>query len=214
MKESLSDNLALTVAETGGLELSAEILEFSIDQIIDNGILKDIPVVGWIVKGLSFTQSISDRILYHKILRFLFELEKINEADRQKFREKIQKEAGYRRKVGEHLLILINKIDAFDKVSLLAKCFEYHISGSIDLLYFIDLSHIIERSSLADLKALCVPKNQVVRFKSVGVAVACGILEFGLSEPDIDEELPQLGTRMSRFGRDLRDMFLGVYQAY
>ena len=212
MKESISDNIAITVGETEDLVLPAEILEFAIDQVLDEGILKDIPVVGWIAKGLSIGRSISDRIFFHKILRFLIALEEISEGNRLEFRDKVRKDSKFRRKVGEHLLILIDKIDAFEKSSLLAKCFDHFLTGDIDHEYFVDLSHVIERAPLADLKALCVPDNQRILFGSSGVAAACGVLEFGIAEPEPGEDLPQLGTRMSRYGRDLRDMFLGRFR--
>lgn len=212
MSESLSDNLAMTVAETGGLELSAEILEFSVDQVLDEGILKDIPLVGWIAKGVSIGRSISDRIFYNKILRFLIALEKIHSGDRDAFRKRVNEDLEFRRRVGEHLLVLIDKIDAFDKANLLAQCFDHFLTGDIDHEYFVDLSHVIERTSVSDLKALSVPDNQRIMFGSIGVAVACGILEFGIAKPETGEELPQLGNRMSRYGRDLRDMFLGRFR--
>lgn len=212
MKKNLSDNLARTIAETGGLELPAEILEFSIDQAIDEGLLKDIPVVGWIAKGASFGRSISDRIFFHKILRFLIALEKIDKNDREAFRTKVAEDSDFRRRVGEHLLILLDKMDTFEKSSLLAKCFDHFLTGDIDHGYFVDLSHVIERSPLADLQALCVPDNQRIQFRSSAVAAASGILEFGIAEPEPSEDLPQLGTRMSPYGRDLRDMFLGRFR--
>ena len=42
-QQSLSNDLAITIAKTGGIELPAEILEFTIDQVIDESIFKDIP---------------------------------------------------------------------------------------------------------------------------------------------------------------------------
>ena len=61
MKNTIPDNIAITVSKSDCLELPAEILEFSIDQVLDEGLFKDIPVVGWVIKGLSIKQSISDQ---------------------------------------------------------------------------------------------------------------------------------------------------------
>lgn len=212
MEENISDNLAMTVAETGYLELPAEILEFSIDQVLDEGIMKDIPFVGWIAKGVSIGCSISDRMFHHKILRFLIALERIGEGDRESFRKKIKDDKNFKRKVGEHLLLLIDKIDSFEKASILARCFDHFLTGDIDYDYFVDLSLVIERTPLSDLKALSVPDNKRILFNSIGVAVACGILEFGIAEPETGENLPGLGTKISKHGRDLRDMLLDHFR--
>lgn len=212
--QSLSKNLADTIAKSGDIELPAEILEFTVDQIMDDGILKDIPIVGWIAKGISAANSISDRILYHKVLRFLIALEKNSQGKRADFLHKVESDPKYGRKVGEHLLVIINKIDAFEKTTLLAKCFDHFLTEDLDFQYFVDLSNIIERTPISDLKALSVPENQRISFNSVGVAVACGILEFGITNPSFGGELPELGTKMSKYGRDLRYIFLGQFRDY
>ena len=41
----MADDLADTLANTQGIDLPAEIAEFTIDQVIDAEILKEIPVV-------------------------------------------------------------------------------------------------------------------------------------------------------------------------
>lgn len=207
--QSLSNDLALTIAKSGAVELPAEILEFTIDQVIDESILKDIPVIGWLAKGVSATRSISDRIFHHKVLRFLLALEEVSKSKREAFLAKVERDSDYRRKVGEHLIVILNKMDAFEKTPLLAKCFDHFLTDDIDYQYFVDLSNIIERTPLSDLSALCVPPNQRIKFSSVGIAVACGILEFGITAPSYGEDQPELGTKMSRYGRDLRDIFLG-----
>jgi hypothetical protein len=49
-------------------------------------------------------------------------------------------------------------------------------------------------------------------FSSIGVAVACGILEYGITEPGYGKEIPELGTRMSKYGSDLKDILLDRYR--
>ena len=212
MNSSIADSLAITVGKRGGIEFPAEILEFSIDQFLDEGILKDIPFVGWIAKGLSIGMTISDRILYHKILRFLYALNVIQSEATNKFSERIESDSDYRRKVGEHLLLVLDKMDAFDKANLLAIVFDHLLTRDIEHAQFIDLAHVLDRSSLADLKALDVPDSQRIKFNSAGLAAASGILEYGISEPSPGQDLPELGTRLSSFGRDLRDMFRGRFR--
>jgi hypothetical protein len=212
MKSNVSDNLALTVAKAGAIELPAEILEFSIDQALDDGILKDIPFVGWIAKAVSAGMAISDKILYHKILRFVFSIERFAKSDRDQFRSKIEHDPVYRRKVGEHLIIMLDKVDSLEKAHFLAIVFDHCLTGHIEHDCFIDLAHIVSSALLADLKAIGVPDNQRIMFSSTGLAAASGILEYGIAIPEVGKEAPELGTRLSKHGEDLRDMFLGRYR--
>ena len=57
-----------------------------------------------------------------------------------------------------------------------------------------------------------MPSNIRVEFSSVRIAVTCGILEFGVAPPDFRDGQPELGTKMSRYGEDLRDVFLGRFR--
>ena len=204
--DSISDSLAMTVAK-GNLELPAEIAEFTIDQIIDDGMLKDIPVVGWIAKGLSISNSISDRIFYHKILRFVMSLEKTDESERTNFIENIANNKEFKKRVGEHLLMLLDKIDSVDKATLTAKCFNYFLRNKIDHDYFMDLSSVISRSTISDLNSLCVPTNKRVSFRNITIAASTGILDYGIYNND--DNAPEIGHRLSDLGSDLRDILLG-----
>ena len=205
--ESISDSLAITLAK-GNLELPAEIAEFAIDQIIDDGILKDIPIVGWIAKGLSISNSISDRIFYHKILRFLYALDKTDDGERANFTEKIANDKEFKKRVGEHLLMLLNKVDSVDKATLTAKCFNCFLKNKIDHDDFMDLSSVISRSTISDLNSLRAPTNKRVTFRSIAVAASSGILDYGIYIND--EKTPEIGHRLSDLGNDLRDILLGI----
>ena len=124
-KLNISDNLADTVAEIGLMGLPAEILEFSIDQVLDEGLLKDIPFVGWVSKGITLQRSISDRILFHKILRFLLTLESIESGSKESYRQKIKSNPKFKRKVGEQLLLILDRIDDLSKPQMIAKCLDH-----------------------------------------------------------------------------------------
>ena len=207
MNLSLSDQLTETIANREGIELSSEILEFSIDQALDDGLLKDIPIVGWISKGLSLSKSISDRIFYHKVVRFLIALKKESKHDSESFRQKILEDKKYNRRVGEHLILILDKMEDFDKPELTAQVFSCFLSGDIDHDYFIELASVIQRSSLADLKVLSVGTNERIAFRNRDLAAASGILSYGIQS--FEESEPELATRFSVYGRDLRDIFLG-----
>ena len=205
-EKSLSEKLSSTVAKSGALELPAEIAEFAIDRVIDEGLLKDIPFIGWIAKGLSVTSSISDRIFYKKILRFLFALEQVSKTDREDFSRKIDSNAKFKRRVGEHLLVTLEKLDILDKPVYLARCFDCFIAGDIDHEYFVDLANIIERSTVHDLRALDVPQNKRVIFRD-NIAVSSGLLDLGIFTNDDGE--PAMGLSLSDYSHDIRDIFLG-----
>lgn len=212
MKESIADNLARTVIAPTAMDLPAEVLEFSIDQVLDEGLLKDIPFVGWIAKGISTADSISDVIFFNKIVRFLFALENVDPKVQEDCRAKMSVDSDYRRRVGEHLVLIIDKLDSLQKAEVLAKCFRHFLHGDMDHDRFMDLSHLVDRASLADLKAISVPDSQRLLFRDRGLAASSGVLEYGLTDAWDDEQKPELGTRLSKLGKDLRDILLDRFK--
>ena len=187
-------------------------LEFSIDQALDEGLLKDIPLVGWIAKGISAARSISDVIFFNKIVRFLFSLENVDPQVHEDCRAMMRVDHDYRRRVGEHLVLILDKLDSLQKAEILAKCFGCFLDGDMDHDRFMDLAHVVDRASLADLKAIGVPDSQRITFRDNGLAASSGILEYGLTETWSDEQKPELGTRLSKLGADLRDILLGRFK--
>ena len=208
--DNISDQLATTVGKSGILGLTTEIAELAIDQTLDSGILKDIPFVGWIAKGLAIHQNISDRILYNKILRFLGQLESVPSGDKSEFQERINEDQDYRRDVGEHLLIIIDRLDDLKKTEVLASCFDHFLTGEFDHDHFVELASIIDRLTSRDLTALAVPRCKRVIFSSIGRVVASGVMEYGISESEDDST--GIEWRSTRIGEDLRDILLGEYR--
>ena len=84
--------------------------------------------------------------------------------------------------------------------------------GDIDHDHFMDLSHVVDRSLLSDLKAIGVPDNSRITFRDRGIAASSGILEYGLTESRSEDQKPELATRLSKYGTDLRNILLGRFK--
>ena len=61
------------------IEILAESSEVVIDQGLRDGLLKDIPVVGFVAKSIDVVSSIRDKLFASKIVRFLEAIEEIGE---------------------------------------------------------------------------------------------------------------------------------------
>jgi len=139
--DSVSGNLA---------DLSAEALEVGVDQFIDNELLKEIPIFGGAVKIYNLSQRISEGFFMKKIARFLFQLKDIPKEKRERFIHKLEDEKE-NRKVGEKLLIMLNKLDEVDKASIIGNLFKAFIEAKIDYNQFLRLSNLVDKSLLDDL---------------------------------------------------------------
>jgi hypothetical protein len=152
MSESLPECIGDSIISCPeGKELLFDFTEFGIDQLLEDGLLKDIPWVGWIIKCKSVYTSISDRILLAKIARFLFALHSHSWEQRNEILERITS-TDDRRKIGEQVLIALEKTDALEKADLLGKVFSYYVRGLLSEVEHSRLVDAVIKCHTSDLK--------------------------------------------------------------
>jgi hypothetical protein len=212
-KESFAINLADTLATASSLDLSADIVEFAVDQTLESGVLKDIPFVGWIAKLASVRTSISDNLFLAKLLRFLTRLESLGDAEKIAFSTRIEADPVYARKVGEKLIFALDRIDDTEKSDILAHCFDHFLTGHVSYEEFSELSHVIDRSMLSDLSGL-VADRQPFKYSEYGRLVSTGLASFGISPADVGEDTPSIGYKISEVGARLRRILRREYREY
>ena len=154
MMNDLPEKITESIIQANEIEFAGSIAEFSIDQLLDKGILKDVPWVGWLFKATSVYSSVSDRILLAKIARFLLNLQKIKADEKRQFVKELRDDPTKKKKIGSKLLLIIDKIDDLHKTDILACVFDHYITGDITYSQFSRISHSIEQAHIEDLYSL------------------------------------------------------------
>lgn len=150
-KENLEISLIRSIGTSDLKDLGMDLSEIAFDSVLDDGVLKEIPVIGSIAKLYSAGSTISGKIFEKKIIKFMIALEEINLKKRKQFVDRIAKDEKFERKVGEHLLVALDRIDNMDKPPLLAKIFSAYINDHIDYELFLRFSSILDKLFLPDL---------------------------------------------------------------
>lgn len=136
------------------INLSEDIVEIGIDAFLANGLLKEIPIINSFIELAKVGIGIRDKLFAKKILKFLYELKEIPDGVRREYVNKLNANSNYSAKVGESLLLIIDKLDDMRKAELIGKLFAYLINGVICYETFLRLSIIIEKCFLPDLSKL------------------------------------------------------------
>lgn len=137
-------------------EILADYIEVGIDSFINDGVLKDIPIVNTIVTVLKVGKNIHDRNLLKQTLTFINEFNNndISEEKISKYKESIESD---HRKCEEELgrvLLLLNEFIDKEKSVMLSKLFKAYISKIIDWNEFCEYSEIISRLFIQDINLL------------------------------------------------------------
>lgn len=103
------------------LEACLEGASLGSDVVLHGQFLSDIPLVGTAFKICRAIDSVRDRILAAKILRFVQGTD--NARDREKLRKKIHGDAQEARRIGELLVLVIDRVSDLDKPELVGQAF-------------------------------------------------------------------------------------------
>lgn len=133
-----------------------EYLELGIDSFIEDGILKEIPIVSTITSGLKIAKNVHDRNLLQQTLTFINELNN-GSITRDKLiahqstiihnPKKCEKELG-------RVLIYLNSFVDKEKSIMLAKLYMAYIIQTINWDEFCEYSEVISRLFIQDIEDL------------------------------------------------------------
>lgn len=184
-------------------DLTPEILEISLDAVLNNETLKSIPIVGLAFKGFSLYQNISEAFFIKKLLTFLFKLNEIPYKTRIEFVNKLESESETK-KAGEKLLITLNRLDDIDKSAMIGNLFRHTILGSISYEDFGQLSHMIDNSYVNDLRKLKVD----VRYIRLDDSTLSRLFKNGFFDQKISDVKKQLELqRKIQFDQNIMELF-------
>jgi hypothetical protein len=129
--DELGTSLVSTINDKGAADVLADAAEAVLDDLMTDGVLKNVPIVGSLVKVAKAGFGISDYMFLKKVARFLYELRDVPEDDRHHFIGEMQADEERKRKVGEALVLLLDRMDDMSKPGLLARGFKAYLQGPI-----------------------------------------------------------------------------------
>ena len=156
---SLAESMELTM-DKSNLSVVGDIGEVIIDAAMDDGIFKDIPVIGAIVGAGKCIKNVSDVLFTKKLIAFLFELRDTDVHEREKAIAKWESDEKYRIRVGEVLLNMINRCDDTQKAKWLSQLFHELVLKRNETELFMRAEKVLSSLSVTDiLNFLALPQS-------------------------------------------------------
>ncbi|WP_324027791.1 hypothetical protein QSV08_07550 [Maribacter sp. BPC-D8] len=152
--ENPNKKLELVIKDSDLPSLSKDFAEVAVDGILDDGVLRDLPLVGAVIGVIKFGNSINKYLSAKKIYKFLFELHKIPQEDRIKKIDEINNSKKYQSSVGEMIFELLDRIESDGKPEIIGKMFAAVIEEKIDFTDYLRCAHIVKNFFYYDLVTL------------------------------------------------------------
>lgn len=152
---TISGALIDTVTDQGAIDALSALGEAAFDSVVEDGLVRDIPIVGTVVGFARAGLALRDRLFLRKLTKFATRLQEIPEVDRQQFASDLKINPAQRAAVGDSLVILLDRLDDLAKPQLVGNAFAAYVRGQIGFPEFQRLARAIDRVALpSDLQHL------------------------------------------------------------
>jgi hypothetical protein len=216
-KKTEKDTLGESLVESFGLpslsDIAVEASDIVLDVGLDDGILKEVPVFGWLIKAYSTYHSITDRIFLKKLALFLSGVSHASEEERKNFKSKLNSEPAFRKKVGENLLLLIDRHERLEKSHILGKVFSKVIEGKCSNQLFLKIAAALDHTSIEDLEELQENSKNLTKLdESVQQSLyKSNLLDMEMEGISLDETLVEISPsyKLNIIGEKLLEYGMG-----
>jgi hypothetical protein len=148
----LSNSLELTLKDSDLQNVTIDLAETFSDALLNDGILKDIPIIGTIVGLTKAALSLNERLIIKKLIYFISELNDIDIEKRNKLISEIDNSEKVQIKVGEKLLYIIDKSEDHITAKYIAVIFKSFLNEEISYSEFLRCSTIVQKMFIQDFE--------------------------------------------------------------
>ncbi len=211
-EKNLEISILDSIATDNLSQIGTDTIEIFTDSILEEGLLKEIPVFGLLYKSVKTGIAIRDQLTAKKILKFLFEIKDIPIEKRRDFAIELEQYEGSRQTAGETILILLDKLDHLFKSQIIGKLAKAKTLEKITVDRFLRLSHVVQRVFVHDFSKLydfqprqkSYGEDVIYSLENVGL-VANRVIDggdaFSIEEYDSGNyKITQLGQDLVRYG--------------
>lgn len=125
-------------------DIAVDFGEVLLDSTLEDGIIKDIPILGTIYSIFKAGRNIKETYFLKKLLIFIQNTSKIPVERRIAFWEEMNKNPKTKEELGDKLIQLLDRIDEIKKAHWISFAFEDLIHGKISQNEFLDLAFTID----------------------------------------------------------------------
>lgn len=160
----------------------SDLAEIGLDAIMDDGVLKEVPILSTAVALYKIGNSIKERHNIKKLIAFINEInnEIADEQKRQEYQQRFQNNENFRNRELEYLLVLIDRYISYDKPRMLAKLYMAYLDEKIIWGEFLMYAEVVDRFLLIDVNTLTQDSELFIVRRNIGGESILRLVALGL----------------------------------
>ncbi|SDT61866.1 hypothetical protein SAMN05216490_4366 [Mucilaginibacter mallensis] len=185
---NIQESFDRTLKHTNFQDITIDISEITIDSLLKDGILKDIPIVGTLIHLAKLGANVRDLLFLKKVISFMNGLRNIPPTERDKMINKINDSKEYKVKVGEKLLYIIDTCSDYENSENASHLFKAFLEEKITYDEFLRSANIIERITSYDLKWFLKNTREYMGVDEVNSLISSGLFDLHYEQIDVSVE--------------------------
>lgn len=164
--------------EVSNLEFVGDFGEIAIDSIINEGFLRDVPLIGTLVGAGKCIKNLYDAHFAKKLIAFLIPLKDTTPEERAEAISKWEQDKDYRGRVGDTLIGMISRCDDSVKSVWLSKLFKELVLKHNYSRLFMRAEKILSSLSVMDVQAFLNQPGNIyakIRVRDVEPYIGSGL---------------------------------------
>lgn len=151
-------------------DLSSDLIEIGIDSLIDDDVLKEIPIVKSVISTAKIFIAVREKHLLKKLLIFIKEFNSgiIDMQLLQKYKERLENDKKYQDQQLSYLLIIIDRIIDDVKSVFFARLYANYVNNKFSWNKFLELGNCVESMFVNDIIVLQHLYNRFLTFDDNG----------------------------------------------
>lgn len=152
--KGVEDSLISTLKKSDLKSVASDVAEVTIDNLLQNGLLRDLPVINILTNFIKTGLHIKDYFFIKKLLKFLDSLSTLTPQQRTEFIDKLDSDPKYTQRVGESIMLLLDRMDDMNKPVLMGKAFKAYALGKINSAELQRINYAIDKILMCDISEL------------------------------------------------------------
>lgn len=168
----------------------------------------DIPIVGTLFQVMKAVDSVRDRALSVKLMRFLEPFQEESKNDRDKFKKRLMQDEFESRRVGEILFLVVERLTDLDKAQILGCLFVSYLNDQLSSIELRRMAQAVDISFADDLVMLIESNGEINQSEALWLK---SLVPSSLTEPvgaTMFGEMGNIYYSMTDLGKKLRSAYL------
>ena len=133
-------------------DFMVDLSQFELRALLGDDVLKEVPFIKGVVALFKIPLAIRDQLFLRKVAGFFAACPRFTDTEKEAFVREHLNDPQKSNKLGESLVLILDRLDDLEKPQMLAKMFAAFVQGKIGFDIFRRLAKAIDAGSIEDLR--------------------------------------------------------------